>query len=75
MRQRDSGDFARILHPPPFTLRPPPHLLVSRSTVMLGVGHMVCAEDARAGIALERQKICRKWVRLQVQWDLDVPAH
>lgn len=75
MRRRASGDFARILHPPPFILRPPPHLLVSRSTVMLGVGHMVCAEDARTGIALERQKICRKWVRLQVQWDLDVPAH
>lgn len=75
MRQRGSGDFSRILHPPPFILRPPPHLLVSRSTVMLGVGHMICAEDARTGIALERQKICRKWVRLQVQWDLDVPAH
>lgn len=65
-----------ILHPPPFTRRPPPHLLVSRSTVMLGVGHVVCAKDARAGVALERQKICRKWVGLQVQGDLDLlPAH
>lgn len=37
--------------------RPPPHLLVSRSTVMLGVSHMVCTEDAGAGITLEWQKI------------------
>lgn len=34
---------------------------------MLGVGHMVCAEDARTGIALEWQKIYREWVGLQVQ--------
>lgn len=65
-RQRDSGDSACILHSPAITFKPPPHLLVSRSTVMLSVGHMVCAEDARAGVALERQKICREWVRLQV---------
>lgn len=64
--QRDSGDSACILHSPAITFKPPPHLLVSRSTVMLSVGHMVCAEDARAGVALERQKICREWVRLQV---------
>lgn len=51
-------------------------LLVSRSTVMLSVGHMVCAEDARAGVTLERQKICREWVGMQVQRDLDVvPGH
>lgn len=68
--------YASILHPPPPTLRPPPHLLVSRSTVMLGVGHMVCAEDAGAGVALERQKICREQVGLQVQRDLSVvPTH
>lgn len=43
---------------------------------MLGVGHMVCAEDARAGVALQRQKICKKWVGLQAQRDLDVvPTH
>lgn len=43
---------------------------------MLGIGHMVCAENARAGVTLKRQKICRKWVGLQVQRDLDVvPAH
>lgn len=60
----------------PLSLRPPPHLLVSGCTVMLGIGHMVCAENARAGVTLKRQKICRKWVGLQVQRDLDVvPAH
>lgn len=43
---------------------------------MLGVRHMVCAEDAGAGVALERQKICRERVGLQVQRDLDViPTH
>lgn len=57
---------ASFTHPLLPSDRPPPHLLVSRSTVMLSVGHMVCAEDARAGVALERQKICREWVRLQV---------
>lgn len=31
---------------------------------MLGVGHMVCAEDARAGIALEWQKIQALTARL-----------
>lgn len=36
-------------------------LLVCGSTVVLGVGHMVCAEDARAGIALEWQEIYREW--------------
>lgn len=40
---------------------------------MLGVGHMVCAEDARAGIALEWQKIYREWVRLRVQRKLRCP--
>lgn len=58
-----SGQMLRILHTSALhCLLPsgtPPHLLVSRSTVMLGIGHMVCAENARAGIALERQKICR----------------
>lgn len=40
-------------------------LLVSRSTVMLSIGHMVCTEDARAGVALERQKIQALTARLR----------
>lgn len=65
---------AGILHASSITFRLPPHLLVSRSTVMLSIGHMVCTEDARAGVALERQKICREYVRLQVQRDPDIVA-
>lgn len=39
-------------------------LLVSRFTVMLGVSHMVCTEDAGAGITLEWQKIQALTARL-----------
>lgn len=64
--------IAGILHASFIILRLPPHLLVSRSTVMLSIGHMVCTEDARAGVALERQKICRGYGKVQVQRDPDI---
>lgn len=40
-------------------------LLVSGCTVMLGIGHMVCAENARAGVTLKRQKIQALTARLR----------